>query len=351
MSTVKGTTTIKYVRQGDTVSCQLRSTLPLKQFVANGTGLVTPDFTSSSPCIYPVIRSSLMAARVQPLQTGVVWKFEGVELSFGADGLNVANGAIAAGSFKSEWKTVDGDFSVPTLTILKDIASSSVVTSKTIEFICNVNTGFAAQVSSCIEVSIEQTDGDAYIGYISVNDGGVIDDNTPQLTLTANLMVAGSLQSSGVTYQWKKLVVQNGADTWQALSGKTNKTLSPITAADIDNHEIYKCEMSCGGRTVDAVIEVSDETDPRVVVPNPTNGTTSVPEELSTAQQSIIYQPFVVKRGTETHVSGFRFWFTLTDNNGNIIAEADNALQFTVTLAHAQSAGGNLSLLITASDE
>ncbi len=351
MSTVKGSTSIKYVKQGDTVTCQLRATLPLKQFINNATGAVSPNFASNSPIIYPVIRSSLLAARIQPLQNGVVWKYEGVALSFDSNGLNTASGSLAAGTFKSEWKTVDGDFSVPTLAVKKDIASSGSVTSKIIEFSCTVNTGFSSQVSSHIEIQVEKTDGDAYVGYISVNDGGVIDDDTSTLTLEANLMVAGVLKTSGVSYQWHKLRVTNGVDSWQSLSGKTNQNLSPITAADIDNHELYKCVMSCGGRTVEVVQEVYDETDPRVVIPNPTDGTNAVTEELSSAQQQIIYKPYVVKRGTETRVNGYSFWFTLTNSNGTIIAEADNCSTFTVTLAHAQTANGNLSLEIMASND
>lgn len=49
MSNVSGLTTIKYVKQGDTLSCALRSTFPLKQFITNGTNAITPSFATNQP--------------------------------------------------------------------------------------------------------------------------------------------------------------------------------------------------------------------------------------------------------------------------------------------------------------
>ena len=61
MSDVNGQSTIKYVKQGDSLTCGLRSTFPLKQFVSNGNNQVAPSFVTNKPCIYPVVRSSLKA--------------------------------------------------------------------------------------------------------------------------------------------------------------------------------------------------------------------------------------------------------------------------------------------------
>jgi len=346
MSEVKGQTTIHYVKQGDSLTCSLRSSFPLKQFVTNGAGTVSPAFATNKPCIYPVVRSSLRAARVAPQTSGVKWYYNGVEIIF-SSGLSQSMGSVAAGTFKSELKTIDG-FAVPTLTILKDLASSSNIDSDTIEFRGTVNTGFSAVVSASIEVSIEQTDGEAYLAYISINNGGVIDDGTSSLTATAHLLVGGTEKTSGVSYAWYKMNVSAGVDGWVSLN-KTTQSIT-IAASDVNSSELYKCVVTSGGKTASAVMEVVDETDILVLYPNPTNQAgDSVPEELSSAQSLIVYRPKVYKRSTQQQDNSFtRFNFLLTNSAGDEIASQDNAQTFSVLLDHAQEADGDLTLIISA---
>ncbi|MDO4213179.1 MAG: hypothetical protein Q4D10_03455 [Bacteroidales bacterium] len=346
MSEVKGQTTIHYVKQGDSLTCSLRSTFPLKQFVTNGAGTVSPAFATNKPCIYPVVRSSLHASRVAPQTSGMKWYYNGVEIQF-SSGLSQSMGGVAAGTFKSEVKTIDG-FAVPTLTILKDLASSSNIDSDTIEFRGTVNTGFAAVVSASIEVSIEQTDGEAYLAYISINNGGVIDDGTSSLTAKAHLLVGGTEKSSGVSYAWYKMNVSAGVDGWVSLN-KTTQSIT-IAASDVNSSELYKCVVTSGGKTASAVMEVVDETDILVLYPNPTNQAGNpVPEELSSAQPLIVYRPKVYKRSTQQQDNSFtRFNFLLTNSAGDEIASQDNAQTFSVLLDHAQEADGDLTLIISA---
>lgn len=346
MSTVKGQTTIKYVRQGDSLTCTLRSTFPLKQFISNGNNIVTPSFAENKPCIYPVVRSSLKATRIEPSASGVEWRYNGQEIAFDASGLSKAMGNIPAGTFKSETKNVDG-FTVPTLTIQKEVASSGNIDSDTIEFKGTVNTGFQSVVSSSIEISIEQTDGESCLGYITINNGGVIDDSTAQLNATAHFMIGGVEKTDGVSYKWFRMKVVNGADGWEAIN-KTSACIT-ITASDVNSSELYKCEMTYGGKSSSAVMEVSDETDILIIYPNPTDSAgDSVPEELSTAQTSIVYRPKVYKRSTGTEVSGFTFNYLLTDAAGDTIASQDGGSSFTVTIDHAAKAGGDMTLIISA---
>lgn len=347
MSEVRGLTTIKYVKQGDTLTCGLRSTLPLKQFITNDCRTVSPSFVANSPCIYPVVKSALTNSRVQPNATGYKWLYNNLELTFDANGLSTAVGSIAAGTFKSEWKSVDGDFAVPTLSIKKNLASASNINADVIEFQGVANTGFAANVSASIEISIEQTDGEAVVGYISVNNGGVIDDNTSALVATAHLLIGGVAPSSGVTYAWYKMVVTNGVDSWVSQN-HTSQSIN-IGASAINSNELYKCVMTYSGKTTEAVLEVADETDALIIYPNPTDGNSNtVAEELSSSQTSIIYVPKVYKRSTSTEVSGCAFSYSLTNSSGTVIASAASGSSFTVTRTHAVAAGGDLTLIITA---
>jgi hypothetical protein len=345
MSVCKGQTTIKFVKQGDTLNCNLRSTFPLKQFISNGNGVVSPSFASNKPCIYPVVRSSLQAARVAVKTTGYQWYYNGVEIAF-KNGLSTAIGGLAAGTFKTEYKTIDG-FSVPTLTILKDIASSGNIDSDTIEFKGIVNTGFETTVSASIDIEIEQTDGEAYLAYIAVNNGGVIDDVVQTLTATAHLLVGGAEKTSSVTYKWYKMNVTNGVDGWQKLSN-TSKSIT-ISKADVNSSELYKCELSYGGKLTSAVLEVVDETDVLIIFPNPTDSDgKSVPEEVSSVQTSIYYRPKVLKRSTSEEVSGYTLNYLLTKSDGTEIASQDGGSSFMVTYAQGLKAGGDLTLIISA---
>lgn len=347
MSEVRGLTTIKYVKQGDTLTCGLRSTLPLKQFITNDCRTVSPQFTTASPCIYPVIKSALSNSRVQPNAAGYKWLYNNVEITFDATGLSTAIGSIAAGTFKKEWKSIDGDFAVPTLTILKNLASSTNIDSDVIEFQGVANTGFSANVSASIEVSIEQTDGEAVVGYISVNNGGVVDDNTSLLTATAHLLIGGSAPTTGITYAWYKMVVAGGADTWVAQNNSSASLT--LGASAINSNELYKCVLTYAGKTTEAVLEVADETDALIIYPNPTDGNGNVvPEELSSSQTSIVYVPKVYKRGTTIEENGFSFAYLLTNASGTTIASANSGSSFTVTQTHAVTANGDLTLIISA---
>lgn len=340
MSTVKGSATITFVKQGDTINTGLRSTKPLEQYLKKGTSSVTPDWTQAAnqPTIYPVVRSSLTDARIEPEAGSEVWKYNGTVIPFSGN-LSTVMGSIPAGTFKKESKKVDGDTTVPTLTICKNLASAANINADVIEFGGIADTGFRSAISASIDIRIEEVEGDPYIGYITVNDGGVIDGNTSSLTLTATLTRGGQDVTAGVTYKWYKANGNNWIDI-----NKTTKAIT-VTAADIDTQELYKCEFFIsGGSTGSAVIPVYDESDPLVIVPNPDGD-----EEISSAHKTVTYYPLVCKRGdtSMTPVAGFTFSYQLTNSSYTQIA-AGSGSSFAVTYAHGVAANGNMTLIITA---
>jgi hypothetical protein len=340
MSTVKGNSTITFVKQGDTINTSLRSTKPLEQYLKKGTSTVSPDWTQSGnqPTIYPVVRSSLTDTRIEPESGSEVWKYNGSVIPFSGN-LSTVMGSIPAGTFKKESKKVDGDTTVPTLTICKNLASADNINADVIEFGATVDTGFRSAISASIDIRIEEIEGDPYVGYITVNDGGVIDSNTSSLALTAALTRGGQDITSGVTYKWYKASGNN----WTNIN-KATKSI-PVTAADIDTQELYKCEFFISGSSVgSAVIPVYDESDPLVVVPNPDGD-----EEISSARRQVVYSPLVCKRGdiNMTPVTGFTFSYQLTNSSYAQIASGSGS-SFTVTYAHGVAAGGNMTLIITA---
>lgn len=342
MSTVKGTTTITFVKQGDTINTSLRSTKPLEQFIKKGTTVAMPDWsvTDNQPVIYPVVKSSLTDSRVEPDAGSEVWKYNGVVVAFDGGGLSTVMGSIPAGTFKKESLAVDGNTIVPTLRILKNLVSQDNINADVIEYSGTCNTGFSSQIAASIDVRIEEVDGDPYRGYISVNDGGVIDDDTSVLTLVANLLKGGQASSESVTYKWYKA---NGED-WVLLANTTQSIT--VNGDDIANNELYRCDLLISGSVVaQAVLQVSDERDLLILVPGPDGS-----EELSTSRQTITYYPLVTKRGDDsrTPVAGYGFEYLLTNSAYDVIASGSGA-SFAVTYAHGVASGGNLTLLISAS--
>jgi hypothetical protein len=340
MSTVKGSATIVFVRQGDTINTSLRSTKPLEQYLKKGTSAVTPDWTQAAnqPTIYPVVRSSLTDSRIEPESGTEEWKYNGTVIPFTGN-LSTVMGSIPAGTFKKESKKVDGDTTVPTLTILKNLASADNINADVIEFSAICDTGFRSAISASIDIRIEEVEGDPYIGYISVNDGGVIDGDTSSLTLTATLARGGQDITTGVTYKWYKA----NRNSWTDIN-KTTKAIT-VTAVDIDTQELYKCEFFISGNsTGSACLPVYDESDPLVVVPNPDGD-----EEISSAHPLVTYYPQVCKRGdtSMTPVAGFTFSYRLTNSSYAQIAAGEGG-NFAVTYAHGVAARGNMTLIITA---
>jgi hypothetical protein len=341
MSTVKGTTSITFVKQGDTINTSLRSTLPLEQYIKKGTSTIMPDWTQSAnqPCIYPVVKSSLTDARVAPDAGSEAWTYNGTAISFDSNGLSLVLGSLEAGTFKKESKTVDGDTIVPTLTIKKNLASTNNINADVIGFSAIVNTGFSSSVAATIDIRIEEVEGDPYRGYIAVNDGGVIDDDTPSLTLVGNLLKGGVASVEAISYKWYKA----SANTWTLLAS-TSQSIT-ISGSDIDNQELYKVEFVVSSTVVaQAVIQVSDESDLLIIVPNPDGA-----EELSTARKTINYYPYVCKRGDDSYTAiiGYAFTYTLTNSSYSVIATGSGTT-FAVTYAHGIAAGGNLTLAINA---
>jgi hypothetical protein len=341
MSTVKGSTTISFVRQGDHLQACLMADIPLVQYLKKGTTTVMPDWTvaSAQPTIYPVVRSSLSDTRISPIADTEEWKLGGVVIPFGTDGLSLAFGNIAAGMFKKSRKAMDGDTQVPCLTLCKNLVLMDAGNTR-VEFSAQCNTGFLMGVTASIDIRLEEVDGDPYVGYISVNDGGVIDDNTETLTLTANLMRGGSAATGSITYRWFKASGNSWIDT-----GKTSKSIT-ITGDDIATQELYRVEMSFLDTAVaTATLPVYDERDPLIVVSNPDGE-----EVLSDTRKQIIYTPSVQRRGDVNRqaLAGYSFSYMLTNSRADVIATHSGS-SFTVTYAHGISAGGDMSLNITAS--
>ena len=91
-----------------------------------------------------------------------------------------------------------------------------------------------------------------------------------------------------------------------------------------------------------------DVSDPFDIDPHPSPEDEAITEDTS-GNGSVTYTPVVVKRGTSTQALTTQFYFVLKDAAG-VYLNTDRATaygSYTVTRAHCQQAGGDVSVTIT----
>lgn len=276
----------------DSLSFTLMATEPLVQYLKKGTsdGFM-PNWATAArkPVIYPNAMSQLEGIRKSIVAASEEWTYNGTVIGFNASGISATPASIANVFQKVAHN--NGDFNVPGLKIISNLVSPTNVDTDSVGMSCKVEvSGIQVPASNAIPVRLEETVGDPYQGFISATDGGVIDSNTRSVTLTAELTKAGNYVTSGVVYRWTKAIM-GGWAAFPAIPATPNK--ANVTANDVDTFALFKCEYIIDGLVVFAsVIKVPDETDPLVLVPNPSGPTT-----LGRGG-SITYRPKVVRRAT-----------------------------------------------------
>lgn len=118
---------------------------------------------------------------------------------------------------------------------------------------------------------IKGADGkNSVITYCWTPNGSVIKNGSGTLTAQCDVYDGTTKITSGVTYQWYKLV----SGTWTKLDSTTNfgttgYTTSTLTipAGAIDSASSFKCVATYNSKTYEDVVSVADQTDPIQVVP------------------------------------------------------------------------------------
>lgn len=340
MQIVRGHTTIKFLKQGDSFSARLFSTKSLVQFVDNGNNTVTPDWTqeANQPVVYPVIISQLLGTYVSEI-TDVHWYLDNTELSFTGD-------ATSDGAFrKTSYST--SDMELPALQICSNIMLSASQ-NRMLKFSGTISSGgITTQISCDIPIARSEVSGDVYLAEISVTNNGVIDSSVTEIKATAILRKGGSEITSGVTYAWYYSTPDDTdevQDGWQPMN-RTTKEIS-ITEDMIPSRLFIKVDCTVSGNVVaSGFVTVDDIRDPFYIVNNPS----LLDEMLSYQQPSITYTPKVRRRGSTTDETGWKFDFSVSDVKGVVKKTAQDASTITVTYQEMITfGGGDLNLDIEA---
>ena len=303
---VRGSTTVKRLRQGDTLTSMLMSTRSLVQYVNKVNNSVNPDWTIpglSQPIIYPSIRSNLSTMFITG--TNIIdaeWFYDGVKIEAGNPNFTILPNHPGPGG------------EVPGLKITGNIMQN-VTTAKTIRLECKVKSGGAiTPVIATIDVQRQEISETTYVGEISAANGGSVTEDNKTETLSGLLMKGGQVVPN-YTVQWWRIV---GFDTDGEVDGMVNtlKTSDQDTNVTFHADEIHLFETIVAKFFVEGVqvamasIDIIDLTDPYEMrfTHDPATG---IADEGGT----VTTWPRVVKVGTDETIASFtKYAFTLRND-------------------------------------
>lgn len=344
MSTASTSRTIKFISKTGTYTAVIMSPSgDLYQEYEGTTNDVTavyPDFETLKPVLYFVCTSSRVAEGVAD-PDAMEYYFNDQKINF--------SGGVSTGTFAGFFKTVapSGDQMYYGLQILKNIAELAGYAPAVIKMVATVSYGTQSdQIQATYTIPIQQATGNSYHVTIAAGDtkNFVITEKGGSCILKAMAYQSGNALTKDLSYKWEKM----GATGWEELGGKTSQTLT-VSGNDINTYGEYRVHVYRSGAEIGTDIQgVMDASDPYDIDPHPDPEDEAITED-TTGNGQVTYTPVVVKRGTSTKALDTQFYFVLKDAAGvylNTDRDTPKASQ-TVTRAHCQQAGGDVSVTIT----
>lgn len=344
MSTASTSRTIKFISKAGTYTAVIMSPNgDLYQDYEGTTNDVTaiyPNFETLKPILYFVCTSSRVAEGVAS-PDAMEYYFNGTKLTF--------SGGVSTGTYAGYFKIVEpsGDQLYNGLQIVKNIAAIAGYAPAVIKMVATISYGTQSdQIQASYTIPIQQATGSSYRVTIVAGDtkNFVINDKAGSCVLKAMAYQSGNALTKDLTYVWEKM----GPAGWVELTGKTAQTLT-VAASDIDTYGEYRVHVKRAGSEIGSDIQsVMDTSDPYDIDPHPSPEDECITED-STGNGEVTYTPVVVKRGTSTKAIDTQFYFVLKDAAG-VYLNTDRTTpktSQTVTRAHCQQAGGDVSVTIT----
>lgn len=313
---LEGGFTLIGLMDGTTVNGFLRvEGTPLVQRYNKGTSQFTPDFEAladnKKPTLVIILRDVATGEIMKP-QT-ITYKYNGVTLTFGSDGLSTNGGMTGYFKKLDSYSATIGSqsYQLPALRVMKNLVPISGYDNDRISVSGTIEVGGQSIAFNELskDVVIQESTGNAYDVIISDDKGGALTEAGESLTCTASLYKDGIevTDYSGFTFQWVKLL-GTGDTNWG--TARTQK----VTTGDIDNILKLRCDIKSGGSVVaSGFTQITDYSDPYYVDFNITGITGNAIRSGETA----VIKPVARKRsdGTDGGVSSWSW--NIKDNAGN----------------------------------
>lgn len=301
---------------------------------------IYPDFATLQPILYFVCTSSRVAEGVAD-PDAMEYYFNGEKIAF--------SGGVSTGKFAGYFKTIapSGDQLYYGLQILKNIVQLSGFAPAVIKMVATISYGTQSDsIQASYTIPIQPTTGSSYHVTITAGDtkNFVITEKGGSCILKAMAYRSGNALSKGLTYKWEKME----ATGWATIETATGQTLT-VKGADINTYGEYRVHVYRDGAEIGTDIQsVMDASDPYDIDPHPSPEDEAITED-TTGNGQVTYTPVVVKRGTGVKALETQFYFVLKDAAG-VYLNSDRTTpktSQTVTRAHCQQAGGDVSVTIT----
>lgn len=350
---LEGSFTLIGLMDGTTINGFLRvEGTPLVQRYNKGTSQFTPDFETladnKKPTLVVVLRDVATGDVMIPQE--ITYKYNGVTLTFGSDGLSTNSGMT--GYFKKidNYSATIGSqsYQLTALRVMKNLVPISGYDNDRISVSGTIEVGGQSVAFNELskDVVIQESTGNAYDVIISDDKGGALTEAGESLICTATLYKDGVevTDYSGHTYQWVKLL-GTGDTNWG--TSRTQK----VTAGDIDNILKLRCDIKSGGSVIaSGFTQITDYSDPYYVDFNITGITGNAIRSGETA----VVKPVARKRsdGTDGGVSNWDW--NIRNNAGNAFILSDkesetfNAATVSISYADIKRAGMGISGSVSA---
>lgn len=349
MNSASTTRTIKFISKAGTYTALIMS--PSGDLYQEWEGTqndvtnIFPNYESVQPVLYFVCTSSRVAEGVAT-PDAIDYYFNGTKITWSGD--------TSTGTFNGIFKKIapSGTNLYYGIQIVKNIVTTSGFAPAVIKMVATISYGTQSdQIQAEYTIPIQQATGSSYRVTIAAGDNKnfVITEKGGSCILRALAYQSGNQLTADLTYQWEKL----NASTWTVISGQTGATLT-VNEADINTYGEYRLTVYRGGAEIGKDIQgVMDASDPFDIDPHPSPEDEAITEDTN-GNGTVTYTPVVVKRGTSTQALTTLFYFVVKDAAGVFLnSQSDRTTpvaSYSVTRAHCQQAGGDVSVTITSED-
>ena len=327
MSVVSGMISFTRIIDGNIITSNLYSTKILVQRLKKGADTPLPDWTNTEhqPIIYPRVIGQSTGKRVT--LHSHKWFHNGAEI-------NSSDGRFELITYD------DGGVVVPALKIIKNLATPDNLDTDVISFSAKTSiSGVEYDVKANIDIRLEEMVGDPYDGVIEVTEGGVIDDDTPEVTATAILYKGGAVITEGVTYKWYRITTE-GKEEIKPNPATPNKM--KFKESDINSELTIKVDFYYQNQIVYSISKtLSDETDTLYLHVSISNG-----QSLREGESSVL-TPMVYNRVLNQKVPGYSYEYSELDNMLSLIGKKQGAT-YTMTAENLSKHGDQINIIINA---
>lgn len=291
---------------------------PLVQRYNKGTSTFVPDFEADGfpeanlPVAVIIIRDTSDGTVMIPTAGSIVWKYNGVELTFGDDDLCTTNGLEGVFKKYDSRNTVIGgaSYNLPALQVRKNLVPISGYDNDRLSVSGSIEVGGNSVAFSEIskEVIIQETTGNAYAMSITDDKGFYLVNENDSLTAKCNIYKDGNELSdySGITFKWEKLLGTGN------VSMGTSRT-QVVTNADVDNVLLLRCTANISGESISETVTITDVSDPYEVFFD----ITGITGNAIRANETALITPKARKRIDTSQTANVASWaWSIRDNAG-----------------------------------